>query len=91
MNTTAANDNATDPTPTVTKNGKVIEVRNIKGRDGRHLGQAYVGEVKVGQHADVTPKVSIRLHGLNTNMYEPKPHDITFKVGDYIAWIDTVL
>lgn len=78
----AANDNANDGIPTVTKVGSTIEYRNLKRRDGRHMGRAYEGEVKVGQHADVTPGKSIRLHGLDTNKWEPKPHDITFKVGD---------
>jgi len=78
--TDAANDNAT--TPTVTKKGGVIEHRNLKRKDRKRHGHVYTGEVKVGQHADVTPGKSVRLHGVNTNKWEPKPHDITFKVGD---------
>lgn len=80
MNATAANDNAT--TSTSTKKGKVVEYRNIKSRDYKRHGTTYPGTVKVGQHADVTPGKSIRLHGIETNRHEPKPHDLTFKVGD---------
>lgn len=80
MNATAANDNAT--TPTTTKKGKVIEVRNIKRRDHKRNGTVYPGHVDVGQHADVTPGKSIRLHGTDSGYRHPVvPHDITFEVG----------
>jgi len=69
-------------TSSVSKSGKTTEYRNLKSRDGVRFGRPYTGDTKVGQHADVTPGKSIRLHGLDTNRVKPTPHDITFKVGD---------
>ena len=81
----ASNDNAT--ASTVTKNGKVVEHRNIKRRDYKRDGQTYPGHVDVGQHADVTPGKSIRLHGTDSGYRHPvTPHDITFKVGDLATY-----
>jgi len=74
--------NANDNTPSVTKNGKTLEYRNLKRKDRTRFGTKYPGEVLVGHHADVTPGKCIRLHGLDTNRWEPAPHDLTFKVGD---------
>lgn len=75
--------NTNDETATVTKSGKVIRYRHLKERDGRHMGKPYVGVTHLGQHADVIPGVSIRLHGVDATYRKPAvPHDLTFAVGD---------
>lgn len=59
-----------------------IEIRDITEKDRTFRGRHVPGRVFKGQHADIVPGESIRLFGLDDNRYEPKPHDITFKVGD---------
>lgn len=62
---------------------KTIEIRDIKDRDYTRRGQRYEGRTYKGQHADIVPGKSIRLFGTDPNYrIEPKPHDITFNVGD---------
>jgi hypothetical protein len=53
------------------KQPKTIEVRNMRGNEW---------------HANVTPRVSIRLHGVEKNTRTPYAFDLTFKVGDVAVY-----
>jgi hypothetical protein len=61
---------------------KVIHYRDLRDKDRTRFGRVHPGRVAEGQHADVIVGVSIRLHGVDPSKYEPRPHDITFRVGD---------
>lgn len=76
--------------PTVTTVGKATTYRNLKGRDSRRFGNAYAGEVAVGNHAHVVTGESITLWGVQTRRTcGLHAYRIAFKVGDravYDSW-----
>lgn len=64
-----ANDTTAPVKPS--KGAKLIEIRNMRGKDW---------------NVDVLPKKSIRLHGIETNTSKPYVFDITFKIGDVAVY-----
>lgn len=63
---------------TVERSGSVVRYRNLQRRDGN---------VAIGNHADVTPRRSVRLHGVDTNRRaDPVAYDRCFAVGGACIW-----
>ena len=61
---------------------KTIEINNISGKSGTHRGVPYPAPVSMGQHAKITPRVSIHLHGVTDNGALGKVYGKTFMLGD---------
>lgn len=75
-----------------TKAAKVITIRDLKDRDWTKFGHTHAGRVDVGQHAEITVGVSIRLFGsyksypynkeLSRSVETDVAYDRTFAIGD---------
>jgi hypothetical protein len=62
---------------------KTIKIENITEKGWVRNGVTIERPAMMGHHADITPGVSIRIHGVMTNRVGgPQAYDLTFKVGD---------
>lgn len=62
---------------------QTMQVQNIPQKGYTKYGVRHERAPLMGHHADVTPGVSIRLHGVETNRHGgPAAYDLTFKLGD---------
>ena len=57
-------------------------IMNIQDKSRHIRGQEYPGRIAQGQNVEIVPDKFVRLFGIDSNNVAPKPHDITFKVGD---------
>lgn len=74
----------TNATQHILTTGRAITFLNVQAKGWTRGGIKHQGEVLAGQHVSVTPKASVRLHGVISNSCTRNGEsvDTTFAIGD---------